>query len=259
MKTALRLFVLAICLSAIGGAIWLWVFLYPLAEVFLGVGHDRYEWNQKLTLTVATPDGDRTGSAVVQVVADFGKQLSGNEVAYGYRGEATLVEVAPGRWLFALLGGTEERYACTVGTEMNWGNGPWSPGPDSKDRKDWLAEITQMVGRPPAAVPHDCLPMLVTFDDINDPKTVRQVDPNDLAAAFGPGVLLKAVTLAVTDEPVTEGRVKTVFDYFWWPKAKRQQYTCRVYRCGLNPLRVYYSDGREDALSEMDFFAGEIK
>ncbi|MBS0563021.1 MAG: hypothetical protein JSR87_00565 [Proteobacteria bacterium] len=51
---------------------------------------------------------------------------------------------------------------------------------------------------------------MVTFDDISDPKSVRQVDPADLAATFGPGVALKAVTLAVTDAPVTEGKVEGV-------------------------------------------------
>lgn len=58
-------------------------------------------------------------------------------------------------------------------------------------------------------------PMLVTFDDIADPASVKLVDPADLAASFGPGVRLKAVTLEVTDEPVTEGRVKGVLG--WLP------------------------------------------
>ena len=51
-------------------------------------------------------------------------------------------------------------------------------------------------------------PMLVTFEDITDPASVRLVDPADLAASFGPGVRLKSVVLEVTDEPVTEGRVE---------------------------------------------------
>ena len=51
---------------------------------------------------------------------------------------------------------------------------------------------------------------MVTFSDISNPKTVARVDPDDLAAQFGPGVRLKAVTLAVTEEPVTEGAVDAV-------------------------------------------------
>ena len=47
--------------------------------------------------------------------------------------------------------------------------------------------------------------MLVTFDDIDRPETVRRVEPGNLAAVFGEGVRLEAVTLEVTDGAVTEG------------------------------------------------------
>ena len=49
------------------------------------------------------------------------------------------------------------------------------------------------------------LPLLVRFRDINDPKTVERVDPNDLAASFGPGAYLKRATIEMTRDPVTTG------------------------------------------------------
>ena len=55
--------------------------------------------------------------------------------------------------------------------------------------------------------------MLVTFDDISKPETVRRVNPADLAAVFGEGVRLKAVTLEITEEAVTEGRVVPVLPW----------------------------------------------
>ena len=48
---------------------------------------------------------------------------------------------------------------------------------------------------------------MVTFDDLSDPATVRKVDPLDLAATFGPGVKLRAVTLELTNAPITSGKV----------------------------------------------------
>lgn len=51
-------------------------------------------------------------------------------------------------------------------------------------------------------------PMMETFQDIADPTCVRLVNPADLAASFVTGVRLKSVTLEVTDEAVTEGRVQ---------------------------------------------------
>jgi len=62
------------------------------------------------------------------------------------------------------------------------------------------------------------MPWLVTFDDVRDPKTVRQVDPANLAASFGPGVTLTSITLAITDEPRTSGKLKSVLG--WIDQAK---------------------------------------
>jgi hypothetical protein len=61
--------------------------------------------------------------------------------------------------------------------------------------------------------------MLVTFGDINDPKTVMLVDPANLMATFGPGVGLKSVTLEITDEAVTAGQAETVLGWLesTWP------------------------------------------
>lgn len=59
----------------------------------------------------------------------------------------------------------------------------------------------------PVELPREAWPMLVAFDDITKPETVREVDPEDLAAVFGEGVRLKAVTLEITKEAVTEGRL----------------------------------------------------
>ena len=180
-----------------------------LSLLVLAGCRDQHDWRQKLTVVVETPAGERSGAAVVEVRATFGQiPLSGNEVEYHYTGEATVVEVAPGKYLFALLGGTEERFACTVRDAMGWDSGK-----GAKSRGEWLAEIPQMVGQPPAPVPPRCLPLMVTFGDITDPKSVQRVDPEDLAASFGPGVRLKAVTLGVTEEPVTEGKVEAVLGW----------------------------------------------
>jgi hypothetical protein len=63
-------------------------------------------------------------------------------------------------------------------------------------------------------IPRSHYPLLVAFMDINDPNSVREVDPDNLAATFGPGVSLKRITLEITDEPVTEGKIESVLG--WW-------------------------------------------
>jgi hypothetical protein len=185
------------------------IFLASLATSVLGLGacRDRYEWRQKLTMTVDTPSGERIGSSVVQVEVLFGQlPASGNEVEHKLKGEAVVVEISAGHYLFALLNeGTKELAA-----------GVWEDQlPQS--RRDWLPRIADLHGE--RELPSKLYPMLATFADINDPKSVQEVKPEELAAAFGPGVKLESITLSITDEPVTE-RLQNVLKWLGvYPEA----------------------------------------
>src|SRR4051812_2312388 len=46
---------------------------------------------------------------------------------------------------------------------------------------------------------------LVAFADINDAKSVIDVDANNIRATLGPHITWKEITLESTDEPVTKG------------------------------------------------------
>jgi hypothetical protein len=166
---------------------WVWLTFAPETLI----------WRQKLTLTVDTPQGEVSGSAVTEVrVAYFANPsaITGREVSYSLIGEATVVEVASGRYLFALITGGEERFAAAAKERFK-----------GMTRGEWLRQIplqTQLV-----TLTGDLIPTLVTFDDVSQPETVRLVEPDDLAASVGPGVGLTSVTLEITKEPVTVGRL----------------------------------------------------
>ena len=173
-------------------------------------------WNQKTTLTVETPNGPVSGSGVIEVTAWFydpPDPMTGREVHYEYRGEAAAVEVLPGQWLFALIGNPAEMIYHASPDALG--------GIDRGDRGAWLAAIPDHEGA--VTLTGRTLPRLVTFADIDDPASVALVDPENLAASFGPGVRLTSVTLEVTEEPVTEGRVEEVLD--WWLTLRSGPYT----------------------------------
>jgi len=164
---------------------------------------DSYSWHQKLTLEVQTPEGVVSGGSVVEV-----RWATGSDVEYlpgatnagsQVRGEATVVEVVPGRYLFALLEGAQSLAQKIFPETKKHGVKVFGP----------ILQAT----RKTATVPRTQYPMLVTFSDITDPKTVQQVDPENLAATFGPGVLLKRITLEITDEPMTEGKIQPVLKW----------------------------------------------
>jgi hypothetical protein len=156
------------------------------------------EWNQKLTVKVSTLDDVKSGSSVVGYSATVGKQFaSGSGISRGLQGEATVVEVAPGKYLFALLEGAQEIAVRTFYDRL--------PKNDALAMQQAVSEL-----REERDVPQDRYPMLVTFSKINDPKTVREVKPDQFSSIFGPGYSLKSITVEITDEPVTEGKVESV-------------------------------------------------
>ena len=58
------------------------------------------------------------------------------------------------------------------------------------------------------------LPMIVRFTDINDPKSVEQVDPEHMDKTFGAGVKITHASLEITKDPITTGIVKRFPPWF---------------------------------------------
>ena len=66
-----------------------------------------------------------------------------------------------------------------------------------------VARLARLRG-PRRSTPAD-LPDLVTFADVNEPKSVIEVNPNDLRATLGQNVTWNEIALEMTDEPITTG------------------------------------------------------
>jgi hypothetical protein len=180
-------------------------------------------WHQRLTVAVETPAGEVSGSAVTEVTfVDYSGPMALPEASGPrgtVRGEAVAVEVLPGKWLFALLDGAEN----PEGAAKSWSFATYAPKRDANNisRNFWdrVADIHDQPYDTPVPIPPESWPLMVTFADIADPTSVARVDPNDLAASFGPGVRLKAVTLEITRAEVTEGRME---QFPFWPKLISQ-------------------------------------
>ena len=188
-------------------------------------GQQTISWHQRLTLIVETPQGEVRGSAVTEVtnVLTDGDWVlpEARGVRSTTKGEAVVVEVTPGHYLFALLDGVDHFAYAAFALNTH-------PDPTERSYEAAMRKLASVPLDTPAALDpndvarqmHDAgFPILVTFTDITDPKTVRKVDPENLAASFGPGVSLKAATLEVTQEPVSERQVEAVLGWLGeiWP------------------------------------------
>ena len=172
--------------------------------VLASCGRD-YDWHQKLTVEIETPEGLKTGSSVMsaQLIDTHGPFVpaEASGVSFRLHGEAVALEVSQGRYLFALIGSVPA---------LNW---LIYPTMDSA-KAGALMENGDEGGNVKAALKRNEYPLLVTFDDINDPATVKRVEPANLEATFGPGYRLTGMTLSLTNEPVTKGKLEKMLG--WW-------------------------------------------
>lgn len=198
--------------------LWIAVLAAALFLAWRGLfGGASTDWNQRLTLTVETPAGEVSGSSVTEVrVVDYSGPWVLAEARgpkSSLRGEAVAVEVLPGRWLFALIGGAEQ----PAGNAAAWAEVTFAPARDAANRsRGYWERVADIHAQPldiPVPLPPEAWPLMVTFADIADPTSVARVDPGDLAATFGVGVRLKAVTLEITRAEVTEGVVDALLTW----------------------------------------------
>lgn len=155
----------------------------------------QWSWHEKITVEVETPEGPKAASSVIRktfVHADnWFDPPEARGASQSVSGEAVVLEVAPGKYLFALLKGLPSPFEVFF---------PGEKPLEVASRMELLRESRTLTS--------DLYPLLVTFTDIDDPTTVQRVDPSDLAAVFGTGYALKAITLEITDEPVTREKVE---------------------------------------------------
>ena len=159
-----------------------------------------------MTVTVETPDGPVTGSTVYEVGAQVvpgGQAITGSVAQYGYQGEAAVVDLGEGRYMFASahpFGEAIYRTAPEVFSRF-----------DSEDRVAWLTHF-QTLGAP-ITVREEFYPRFVTFGDIEDPLTADIFEAGEMAQVFGPGYAFASVTLEVVEAPMDVGRIEEVLPW----------------------------------------------
>jgi hypothetical protein len=170
-------------------------------------------YRYKLALSLNTPNGVKAGFNVVEL-RYFEVSIPARGEMHDTRGQALYLNLGPGRRpLIALL--TRIRRAEEV--SPNYDEYRWledSPSPvlakvclGGAGNLDWIEmaiRFNERCRQPLSVTPSD-LPDLVTFADVNDPKSVMLVDPKNLNATLGPGVSWRSMTIEATDEPLSKG------------------------------------------------------
>jgi hypothetical protein len=139
------------------------------------------------------------------------------------RGEAVALEVLPGRWLFALLSGDDDGKGNAGQLVYHAVRHGETHNPSDRNYEADMRDLRAQLRDTPAPIPPEAYPLLVTFDDISKPETVREVDPSNLAATFGEGVSLRGMTLEVTADRVSKGAVEGILPWICRYRAMHQR------------------------------------
>lgn len=169
-----------------------------------------YSFRYKMTVSVDTPEGIKTGSAVREVTVTIRPVPMDKRRPWrssiSVKGEAVIVDLGQRGLLFSLLDGDDAHYII-------FKTFPYSKGGTTPEGAAYYAQLKAG----PSVIKQ--IPTMVTFKDIRDPKSVMAVDRTNLAATFGAGITLKDVTIEMTDEDVTWGIEK----YLGWLKQYYDQ------------------------------------
>lgn len=175
----------------------------------------------RLTIEIDTPEGVRSGSSVIEVVRKDVRWVLIAQGRYEFRvrGEAVFVDLGGNRNVVALLahGPNAENVDQMISLPIE------AYGYDKWDDRAWAgqAKMQGSVELKPLLIP-----TLVTFTDLDDPKTARVIYPTQpqevrsdsaaprsksrvavdrFAETFGPGVRFKRSWIEMTNDPVTIG------------------------------------------------------
>lgn len=121
-------------------------------------------WRYKITVEVETPEGIKTGSAVRQVTVTLGYLPSPESTAdKDSKGEAVVVDLGKRGVLFSLTSFSDY---YTVFRAF-----PFSQGGTTKEGIEYYSHLKDVK----ATLKPENYPMLVTFKNLNDPKSVVNV------------------------------------------------------------------------------------
>ena len=222
------------------------VTMIALAMALFGCGQRVPTFRYKLTATVETPEGLRQQSTVVEVKNFYESGVLGTGLESRAKGEAIPVDLGKRGTLFILLTSQHDPsivfgmpFAALLPVQ-----------PDDRGTSEALANnyrtLAKLTGI--GTLPRNAYPQFVRFRDTRDPKSVEDVDPANLSSAFGNGVWLRDITVQITDDRRTDGRMD---DLLPWLKT----YHGKMFDGGMEDRR---NDDLANKLSSIDF-AGDMR
>ena len=175
--------------------------LTALAVSTLGGCGSTSRLRYRMTVSVNTPTGIRSGSAVREIThyrPPNIPMLGESRQQWRVLGEAVSIEVRTGQYLYALLTGGDgvpdfsSRVIDSIFRQV--------------DRSGNLSKIEVWPSHPVTRRPNITtpFPMLATFRNMSDPETAEIVIPTEIESVYGKGFSLRSIYISRTRDPLTD-------------------------------------------------------
>lgn len=200
-------------------------------------------WRYKMTVTIETPEGDKVGSAVREVVSNSGWKIvpeSCDPCSNLKKGEAVVIDLGQRGVVFGLL----------TGPKIGVDHAQYLLFQFFPDRKP----NGVMTLKP------EWYPKFVSFEDLNDPKTVKNLldykscgvrelclEKDYFEETFGVGVKLKLVTIEMTEDL---GATKVDSYLPWLPNYKNKR---------LDGDRYWFSEAKNRTANDLSSGSFQVK
>lgn len=207
-----------------------WVIVLAVGYLIVfGGSSEKSLGGKKVTIEIATPQGTVRGSSVFELTHSTAPWWYPSAVtgATSIKGEVPYADLGRGQYVFMLLNDL-----------------------DHSDRTEMVSYLTRNRG---GDSPHGDSPIFVTFDNVEDANSIRQVDRNGLDRTFGPGYRLVSAVVTDTQERATRGtlakRFPALHSTLMEPASKRlpardklepyrrdlRRLTWRAFEAGIGP------------------------
>jgi hypothetical protein len=169
--------------------------------------HPTYSWRYRMTVEVEAGGEIHLGSSVIEVQATKQTQHPIPNIPLyntAATGQAVFIDLGRGRNVIALLAGDHAK-------NIDY---PYYVVPFHVDlKKEGRDQIVFEERRSEWDLARDKLPTFMTFGDINDPATGREISVDEFEKVLGPDVHFHRVWIEGTNDPVSSGIDKR---FSWW-------------------------------------------
>lgn len=180
---------------------------------------------QKIKVTVSVQDGTQiySGSSVQKFTCSETINKAGMPSIGGcvIRGEAVPVKIGDKGYLFMLFTQSilKEKRIYAEGGERYAGAYPMV---HASYYTDAIQNCKSQADKSEWNVEPENAPLMVSFKDLDNPKSVIEVDPTDMLNVFGTGVTLISIHVERTKDSVTSGKIEKILP---WLNNRKYKYS----------------------------------